>query len=309
MALFSVVIENRPDKMHEQVIPRVFDCEERAFNYVLEYAIDQLTVHHSDIVDQSGLLPKEVADILSSSEGVLSIKSRIKDLGTEIQQVVIDEVFEYLNDELTVAYYRIDEQVLDNDSGLITLSDCLIRDWRYSEDLKSDIPEDCRDYYRLTVEQAQSTGQIYIKLYPNIIDELSEQLPEHGLGLCIEVRDGLPALSMGLTPYDLDVRVESDLNSNLVINNDITGTELEVQLDNGDWLRQARTAVAELAYEKQMFEIEGFIDDSGAEFDGKEYKRTFFQRREDLGESVAYEFHCTFLGDTLAYDWGYKVKS
>lgn len=308
MALFSVVIENRLVGARGPVIPRVFDCEARAFEFVLEYTIEQMELHHFTMMDFLDELPSEVSEIYRNSQGIQSIGEKIKQLDSDVQKGLIDWVFNHLDDEDAVVYYRIDEQVLDNDSGLITLTDCLVRDWRYSEDLKEDIPESCRDYYRLTVEQAQETGQLYIRLYPYILDEVSNELPEHGLGLCVEVQDGLPALSMGLNTHDLDIQVKSDLNANIAIENTVTGTGMEMKLGNGDWLTQARAEVAELTYDKQIWNIEGFIEDSGAEFDGDRYTRTFFQNRPDTPNSVAYQFHCTFLGNTLAHDWGYKAK-
>jgi hypothetical protein len=95
--------------------------------------------------------------------------------------------------------------VMEPEGGMITLMDTVV------EDESSPIE------YRIKVEGNQYTGQVFFTLYEKTIDKLGKQAYENGLNGILEVRNGCPALSLGISPDQNILHVISNACDQLAI--------------------------------------------------------------------------------------------
>jgi hypothetical protein len=85
------------------------------------------------------------------------------------------------------------------DNSMEILLDTPIRDWRYSQgEDDNDISPDDRANYRLLIERDRRSDQIWI----NVTEREGASCHQYAIGLnaMLEIRGGLPAMSVGITP-------------------------------------------------------------------------------------------------------------
>ncbi|OEE34979.1 hypothetical protein A1QO_06230 [Vibrio genomosp. F10 str. ZF-129] len=100
------------------------------------------------------------------------------------------------------------------DNGLRTLVDCPIQDYRLTDTLP--LPKTATGIYNLVVEQDKNTNTIYFNIKDQNLVPHSD-LIQSGLSGMIEIRDGLPALSVGFHPDENVFHVLSDTNCEIAV--------------------------------------------------------------------------------------------
>ncbi len=148
------------------------------------------------------------------------------------------------------------------------LLDCEIQDWRVAEG--AELPDAHKENYRFVIEQSVTVNQVYFKLYPTSLDQLSRNTTQNGLAGVVEIRNGKPAISLGVFEEDQSVHIESDAHKGLFVHHDFNSTpeytswrseshNMEFKgyyypCDNRIWLRKARKELAEIAFDNYQFD-------------------------------------------------------
>jgi hypothetical protein len=97
------------------------------------------------------------------------------------------------------------------------IADFYIQDWRVSEQSEEDILNEHKDVYHFVIEQSEPTKQVFFKVYPKSLEGLDGDITQNGLSGVIEIRNGKPAISLGLCEDELAVHIESDLANGLYV--------------------------------------------------------------------------------------------
>jgi hypothetical protein len=125
-------------------------------------------------------------------------------LGTELKRVE----FPCKSDSWNwgdVAAELVGLDVMVPEGGMITLMDTIVNE--------EDSPID----YRIKIEGNQYTGQVFFTMYEKTIDKLGKDAYENGLNGILEVRNGCPALSLGISPDQNIMHVISNACDQLAI--------------------------------------------------------------------------------------------
>ncbi len=95
--------------------------------------------------------------------------------------------------------------------GENTLLNTTIRDWRlYDAESANDVPESEQGEYLIDIVQERKGSQIFVSIYDKALEPHKKDLPMMGLNLLIEIRDGIPALSAGISPDENIVHLLSN---------------------------------------------------------------------------------------------------
>lgn len=194
------------------------------------------------------------------------------------------------------------------------LSDREVRDWHLSEMSESEWngPQSHRDTYRLKVEQTGNSGQLFFSLYPASLDRL-EDAPFNGLSGCIEIRNGRPAISLGLQPDDHPLHVESDIHTGLFVHNDDNCHPVHSDFSSFDhgakfsgfyydcaeknWLADTRRQIAEVRIADALYNTD--VEERGSwEVHGDQWSQIVFCVDSEGGSSVSKLYRLDFHPDS-----------
>lgn len=191
------------------------------------------------------------------------------------------------------------------------IADFEIQDWHLievGEDWTG--PKEHRDKYRFVIEQSPRTHHVYFKVYPTSLDQLSNEVSLNGLSGVIEIRNGKPAISLGINEDDLPVHVESDIYQGLYVHKDSSakssykpyfsfdhGTCFEstyFECDDGSWLMEARSDIANKLFDSYNFGDLIVIDTGGWNIDDREWNQTVYFENDTGGDSIKGHFELEF---------------
>jgi hypothetical protein len=193
------------------------------------------------------------------------------------------------------------------------LVDCEIQDWRVSEQV--DLPLEQQDTFRFEITQVNQTKQVFFKLYSKNLDLIADTMPQIGLAGVIEVRNGRPAISIGVCEDNIGVHVESNGINGVFIhvdkgvdvtrgywhssshNMDFEG--LSYQISEEDWIGEARSDIANQIFDSHVFSDGRTVADTGGwEIDDCHFKKTVFFENPN-GDSIKGYFHMDFAPDSV----------
>lgn len=196
------------------------------------------------------------------------------------------------------------------------LADVNMQDWKVTQSCEANsVPAEHRDTYRCVVEISIPDNQIYFKVYPASLDQISTELTQNGISGLIEIRNGKPAISIGLHESELPIHIESDVMQGIYIHSD-SGTSPNIKplyseshqhyfncqfykCCNPDWLDMTRRELAELHYAAHDFGENIPIDDSGWETMGDDMSRIVFFENPAGGDSLKGRFLIRFHNDSI----------
>lgn len=116
--------------------------------------------------------------------------------------------------------FNADESQLANPTVRV-VADHSAYDWRLDGSDEADaLPDSMKDEYRVVVERCVDSGKVSFQMYPRSLVDLGDESLYQGLFGVLEIRNGKPAMSFGLTADDIGLHVESDVNNGLYIHAD-----------------------------------------------------------------------------------------
>lgn len=94
----------------------------------------------------------------------------------------------------------------------------LIQDWLFSEGYSAeDIGQKNAATYVLTIERSRNSGQLWLSIVNEEIVKLGGEVSQLGMHAMIEIRDGVPAFSIGISPDENIIHVMSNNSTELAI--------------------------------------------------------------------------------------------
>ena len=198
--------------------------------------------------------------------------------------------------------------------GMTTLLNTTIKDWRLSEghttqDLN---PEHCGEF-TLNIEKSNNSNQVYLSVYNKAFDNHPVKISPCGLHCILEIRDGIPALSVGIEPDNNIIHVLSNTSNELAIvkeddndypvwkpvdfiDNKYNG--LCFQYDNSDILTEARAILADEVFTNYDFGDRVVADDNGWDVDNAQWSKTIFFENPNDGASIKGHLTLDFKKDS-----------
>jgi len=202
---------------------------------------------------------------------------------------------------------------IQNDNpNTVNILNSTIQDWRLSEGYKeSDMKPDHCGKYSLNIEQSKATGQIFFSVYNREFDKHPKDIPRFGLNGLIEIRDGVPAVSLGINPDENVIHIMSNNSNELAVipeNDAGIKTWLPVefceakykglcfQVDDFDTLMETRTLLANEAFRGFDFGERVVKNDNGWEIEDTHWSKTvFFENPADGSDPLNGHFKLTFV--------------
>lgn len=191
------------------------------------------------------------------------------------------------------------------------LANCPIKDWElHIAGDTSDIPLDHHVEYNLLVEQHEETKQLFI----SICDANVAQYPKlnrDGLNLIVEIRNGLPAISVGIAPDSNLMHIYSNTRNKLATVYENDHPEIEygpitfiqpqhegscLQIPKEIEFEDCRRFLADEAFASYDFGLGKVKDHSGWANDENIYVKSVFL--EATGPSILKHFKVTFKQDS-----------
>ena len=201
--------------------------------------------------------------------------------------------------------------------GMQVLADFTIKDWHTIDESDArECPVVHQTPYRMIITQSPQDNRVLFKVFPEVIDKLIDEEDKQGLYGCIEIHEGLPGISLGLSEESSCLHVETDIHSGFFVHtdgdieprhdswkstnytDDFNG--LYFKFSNGAWLDNTRRKVAENAFDSHDFSSIGTIEaHNGWEvFDG-EFKKTVFYEDFSGGDSIKGTFSLEFAKGSI----------
>lgn len=101
------------------------------------------------------------------------------------------------------------------------IADFSMVDWKIAD---GEAPEslglDKADSYRMVISQDVNLNRVFFNVYSEVFDDIRLSEPLNGLSGVIEIRNGKPAISLGLEECNLPIHIDSDVVSGLSIHTD-----------------------------------------------------------------------------------------
>ncbi len=235
-------------------------------------------------------------------------------LGVEVENVeyapnVIDWTWEGVIDALVN-----DNILVDANKERTHLYKTIIQDWMLSDgyDCKDIGVENCAEYV-FTISRTGCSGAVEFSLQDKHYVELestSDIIPQ-GLFGTIEIRDGVPAISLGLTPDSNTLHVISNGSSKMavILENDDSDKEwmrvpfcshkhrglVITEREGAIELESARMVIVEKLFSEYDFGDYTVEESNRWEIDGDVFKSKVFLRKEgDLSDTVMGELRVKF---------------
>lgn len=190
------------------------------------------------------------------------------------------------------------------------LADFDIQDWRLSAgDPLLVIDASMKETYRFVIEQSPTSSHIFFTVYSKSYDDVCLSEPYNGLSGVIEIRNGRPAISIGLNADDLALHVESDIARGLYLHTDgnvrsypklfksdshgrdFPAQYYECEVDG--WLTCARNEVANHTFENYDMGDLMVTDTSGWSYTDGEWEKTVYFEHTN-GSSLTGTFKIVF---------------
>ncbi len=199
--------------------------------------------------------------------------------------------------------------ISQTDNSTVVL-DTVIKDWRLSESEDiSHVPIKDRCEYALRIEKDMPAEKVWVSVYNKAFDNHGDAIYKSGLHCSIEIRDGVPALSVGISPDENVIHVLSNTSNELAVipeQNDSKPTWLPVDfieakhlgycfpVDDYEVLMEARSELANECFGNFDFGEKLVVDDSGWEIDDSVWQKSVFFEDEQGSNPSNGKFELTF---------------
>jgi hypothetical protein len=208
----------------------------------------------------------------------------------------------------------LSKQIPDRDlTGTTTLLNTTTKDWRlfdgYSDE---DLSPEHLGEYTIKIEKNNNTNQVFVSLYNSELNH-HPHLPLNGLHAMIEVREGVPAMSIGISEDSNLIHVISDTTNNLTVFPECSSPNAfaikklryakgmtpvtAIKFDHDDFgsITETRCDIANKCFSE--FDFGDFVvtDDSHWEIDDWKWEKVFYGHYEsDLEKTVKRSFFVKF---------------
>lgn len=299
---FVCMTSSSTDDLMRANVTKPFASKEAAQQSVLDFIIDKL---NQDDCEEA---IAEFADNLELASRDLDI------IAHNIKNIDFDKVcytFEKIcndNDTHFGATIESFNVPTDETENTTTLLNTQIRDWRLSDGHDEDeVPENAKGTYRLTIEKTGPANQIFFSIHDEVLTTKGYPLGLHGF---IEIRDGVPAISLGISPDDNIIHIMSNNTSELAVIKEFEGDKptwgevsfsehghngLVFDVDYSDTVFENRIEIAQLAYESKMKEIEAPLESctlgSWSEVENEEGLFSVVSYPDGSQSTVTVQFH------------------
>ncbi len=302
MELYTLTYCEAPHltKVSDAIITRVFATVDDAYDDLFDYIKKAFT---SGMLDEFSDAEPVIAEKLFFEDAFIS-KSK---LSLNETAIVCQWYFDSLNsdDSNSNNFYKITSQPLKS----VNEMELTMKDWRISESVILR-DQDCQTFTG-TFSANVDREAVYFSIVPEQVKGLA--IEEYGLSGVIEIRNGQPALSLGLHQDDSLLHVESDGRTGLYVHSDNStppkqsewfsdchGSVFDThyygdKLDN--WLTRARAEIADNLVASTDFNLQ-VEDDSGWDISDNYWRKTLFFNDPNREESTKGYFEITFYKDT-----------
>jgi hypothetical protein len=212
--------------------------------------------------------------------------------------------------QLEAKISNIDPSSESASSATTTLLDTTIRDWRLSEGhAESDLKPEHLGNYALKLEMSNNSKQLWFSVYNKAFDRHPKDIHPSGLHGVLEIRDGLPALSVGIDPDANVIHIHSNTSNELAVVKEVESdkptwkpiefidakfTGLCFEVDDYETLMEARTLLAHDAFGGYDFGDKVVVEDDGWEVDDCHWIKTFYYENPNGGNSLKSRFELKF---------------
>lgn len=212
--------------------------------------------------------------------------------------------------EYVIEQMKANKILVSNTSSTTILLDAVICDWQLTagEDTAAYVPEENKCQYSLRIEKDTPADKIWISVYNKASDEHGDKIHKSGLHCSIEIRDGVPALSAGISPDENVVHILSNTSNKLAVipEYEDRGTWTPVDfteakhigycfdMDDYGSLMEARSELANKAFEQFDFGERVVIDDSGWDIKNNLWQKVVFFENQSEGDSLKGIFELIF---------------
>lgn len=192
-------------------------------------------------------------------------------------------------------------------AGSTTLLNTTIQDWRIIEQCSTDdLPPEHLGSYSLVIEKINETNQIFLSVHDSKFNESTCNVPKFGLSTLIEIRNGLPTISVGISPDANIIDIVSNTSGKLAVVptyskdrprwsniNFSEGGEIESSMfgicfENYDFglLTEARGYIANDTFEQ--FDLDGFLveDEQAWEVNDAKWTKAFSGRKDEGSDEI-----------------------
>jgi hypothetical protein len=284
---------------------------------IMQLIIIQITQNGSDLAI---LLNGEI--ILSADPSAGEDVGNVIDVATNISQClqlpeakVIDfSPKENWSWKDVIAQCIEDKSIVKVDDYSTTLLDTTIMDWRLTNaDCAADVSESDKCHYAFKIEKHMPAEKVWFSIYNKAFDRHGKQIHPIGLHGSIEIRDGCPSISMGISPDQNVIHVTSNTSNELAVVPDSQSDKPTwMRVDSGgskdvgfcfrvndfDVLMEARTVLANERFEKYDFGERIVVDDDGWEINDELWEKTVYFESAGHGDSIKGEFRLRFNSGT-----------
>lgn len=210
-----------------------------------------------------------------------------------------------------VLSHLIGEGVINSGlTGTTQLINTTIADWRLSDGYEREelAPEHQGDY-TLNIEVSNNSKQVFFNVYNKSFDDHKSTIHPMGLSGLIEIRNGVPAMSIGISPDENIIHLLSNNSTELAVIKEIESDKptwmpvdfasnkdngLVFSVENEELLQEARLVLADEAFTNHDFGDIDVKDDSGWEVEDNSWVKVVFLECTDDRSSVKKEFKVLF---------------
>lgn len=203
------------------------------------------------------------------------------------------------------------KKIIKQNEGVVELLNTTITDWRLSEGHTSDdlLPEH-RGEYSLKMEMNIRSKQVFFSVYNKAFNKHGAAAYPMGLNGLIEIRNGVPAISIGITPDENIIHVLSNNSNELAVIKEsesmastLTPVDfsthkdvgLVFSVDNNEALHEARLILADDTFSNYDFGDVDVKDDNGWEVDDNRWSKVVFLECTCDRSSVKKELEIIFV--------------
>ena len=195
-----------------------------------------------------------------------------------------------------------------------------VQDWRLSREIGDvePVPVEQQTTYTLRIQQAMHSGQILFSIsHKELEGEYYDKLSSRGLNGMIEIRNGLPAISLGVDENEHDLHIVSDAVNGLyvvpdnnldrpiwkpaILSDAIFNTSLYFESEDREWLTDARRLIAEEQFANHSFDLT-VVDDSGWVVSDNVWKKPVFLEKDSCNDTVKSVFTVAFYNQSVTVE-------
>lgn len=197
--------------------------------------------------------------------------------------------------------------------GVHIVLNATIKDLAISNDHSgASIPDKNKCIYSINIESSPEGDSYYFSVYNQSLDIVASEASLSGLFGVIEIRDGKPCISLGITPDDHDMQILSNNSTQLMLIpsttygerewetvtvNGLSSHALVFTVDDTQFLGEQRNALADIAFADHDFGDLTISEDGNWERNDTIWKKPVYIDN-DSRETIKGEFTISFADDS-----------